>query len=382
MNKPWIDDNLSRDERERLQSSLAADETLLWAGKPTPQQQRRADLFLMLVGLGYLVAAGTFVYIFAQFVHSWFSGDTMSLGLLLSLFIFTLLLAKGLYMLSRLWIRRWQKAHIVAAVTDRRCLVIYRHPFRGYQTKAWPPQYLSVTENGDGSGDIIFRTAKHRTGIHLTPDRFPDVAQVRQVQSLIDQINPLHVEPTSTTNSGTISGAELPQVPQAASSRAHRVKAAGISVLCLIIALVSGWICCTQALESWNIQRTYLPTQGTVTHLEKHRSHGRRGMRTRVKAHYRFTVDHRSYRGQESISSNLSTRSVGDTIRILYNPENPEENCSASFIDLWFSTILPLIIFAVSLTVAILGLRHNLPGNKTPHDPGASPKAHGTKATP
>lgn len=160
-------------------------------------------------------------------------------------------------------------------------------------------------------------------------------------------INPQHTPARSQ---------HLPPLPPAPPAPTQRGRAACTGILCLLIALASGWYCGTQTLHTWDIQRTYHPVTGNVTHLEKHQTHRRHRLRTIAQAHYRFTIDHRTYSGKEPL--HLSTKSAGDPIPILYNPENPAENCPAGLLNLRFIPALALIIFALFLTVGIARLRH------------------------
>ena len=337
MEQPDIDDHLSRDARERLQQTLAPGETLLWAAAPIPRLHLRrhgSDLFSGLLCLALAFACAGKAGLFSAEE----TRMTLSGGIFISI-VLTFILLPCLSYLSRPWIEYWRRRNMIAAVTDRRCLLLYPRLFRSPGLGEWPLRYSSVDEQPDGSGDIIFITPAHTRHIETRgPNSFPDIPRVRRVQHIIDNAALAAAPSPEPGDDSDVPGRSVPP---------PRQKLIGGIVGGTIALLIAAALAIPLAIttrSSYRIIRDYLPATATVTHVEWSEDLAR--------AHYRFTLDGQSYTGREQTASNVGVKEVGERIDILYNPNNPAENSPRSFFDLW---LLPLILGILFLVFAAFG---------------------------
>ena len=194
----------------------------------------------------------------------------------------------------------------------------------------WPLRYSSVDEQPDGSGDIIFITPAHtrRPGT-IGPKSFPDIPCVRRVQHIIDNAA-LAAAPSPEPDDDS----DAPGLPAPTPWR-HLIA----GTIALLIAAGVSIIVYLTARSSYRIVRDYLPATATVTHVEWiERESGRGGSRV-ARVLYRFTLDGQSYTGRKE-GATIGVEEVGERIDILYNPDNPAENSSSRFFDLWFIPVL------------------------------------------
>ena len=333
MEQPDIDDHLSRDARERLQQTLAPGETLLWAAAPIPRLHLLSHIPGFISGL---ISIGVPLYIVIPFCSADSNLPTVARALVI-LFLIPFILP-GLHSLARPWIERRRRRNMIAAVTDRRCLLLYPRLFRSPGLCEWPLCYHSVDEQPDGSGDIIFISPAHTRHIETRgPNSFPDIPRVRCVQHIIDNAaRAAAPSPEPGDDSDDDSDAPPPR----------RKLIGGIvgGTIALLIAVGLAIPLAITTRSSYRIIRDYLPATATVTHVEWSEDLAR--------AHYRFTLDGQSYTGREQTASNVGVKQVGERIDILYNPNNPAENSPRSFFDLW---LLPLILGILFLVFAAFG---------------------------
>ena len=324
MEQPDIDDHLSRDARERLQQTLAPGETLLWAAVPIPRLHLRrhgSDLFSGLLCLALAFACAGKAGLFSAEE----TRMTLSGGIFISI-VLTFILLPCLSYLSRPWIEYWRRRNMIAAVTDRRCLLLYPRLFRRPGLCEWPLCYHSVDEQPDGSGDIIFITPAHtrRPGT-IGPTSFPDIPCVRRVQHIIDNAARAAAPSPEPDDDSDAPGLSAPTP--------WRHLIAG--TIALLIAAGVSIIVYLTARSSYRIVRDYSPATATVTHVEWiERESGRGGSRV-ARVLYRFTLDGQSYTGRKE-GATIGVEEVGERIDILYNPDNPAENSSSGFFALWF----------------------------------------------
>ena len=339
MEQPDIDDHLSRDARERLQQTLAPGETLLWAAAPIPRLHLRRHIPGFISGL---ISIGVPLSIVIPFCSADSNLPTAARALFILFLIPFILL--GLRSLALPWIERRCRRNTIAAVTDRRCLLLYPRLFRRPGLCEWPLRYHSVDEQPDGSGDIIFITPAHTRHIETRgPNSFPDIPRVRRVQHIIDNAA---LAAAPSPEPGDDSGVPGRSVPT------PRQKLIGGIVGGTIALLIAAALAIPLAItthSSYRIVRDYLPATATVTHVEWSEDLAR--------AHYRFTLDGQSYTGREQSASNVGVKQVGERIDILYNPDNPAENSPSAFLDLWFLPIILSIFFLLAATLSILSFR-------------------------
>ena len=244
---------------------------------------------------------------------------------------------------------------MIAAVTDRRCLLLYPRLFRRPGLCEWPLCYHSVDEQPDGSGDIIFISPAHTRHIETRgPNSFPDIPRVRRVQHIIDNAaRAAAPSPEPDDDSGDDKNSDVP----GRSAPTPRRKLIGSIIGGTIALLIAAALAIPLAIttrSSYRIIRDYLPATATVTHVEWTRSHSSHGSSRVARAHYRFTLDGQSYTGREQSASNVDVKQVGESIDILYNPNNPAENSPSAFLDLWFLPIILSIFFLLAATLSVL----------------------------
>ena len=351
MEQPDIDDHLSRDARERLQQTLAPGETLFWAAAPIPRLHLLSHILGFIPGLIFLGVPATIIIPICSADSNL---PTVARALVILFLIPFILL--GLHSLALPWIERRCRRNMIAAVTDRRCLLLYPRLFRSPGLGEWPLRYSSVDEQPDGSGDIIFITPAHTRHIETRgPNSFPDIPRVRRVQHIIDNAA-LAAAPSPEPGDDSDDGSDAP----GRSAPPPRQKLVGGIVggtIALLIAAALAIPLASTTRSSYRIIRDYLPATATVTHVEWTRSHSRHGSSRVARAHYRFTLDGQSYSGREQTASNVGVKEVGERIDILYNPNNPAENSPRSFFDLWFLPIILSIFFLLAATISILSFR-------------------------
>ena len=340
MEQPDIDDHLSRDSRERLQQTLAPGETLLWAAAPIPRLHLRRHIPGFISGLIFLGVPATIIIPICSADSNL---PTVARALVILFLIPFILL--GLHRLALPWIERRRRRNMIAAVTDRRCLLLYPRLFRCPGLCEWPLRYHSVDEQPDGSGDIIFITPAHTRRARTSgPNSFPDKPRVRRVQHINDNAA-LAAAPSPEPGDDSGDDSDVPgrSVPP------PRQKLIGGIVGGTIALLIAAALAIPLAIttrSSYRIIRDYLPATATVTHVEWSEDLAR--------AHYRFTLDGQSYIGREQSSSNVGVKQVGERIDILYNPNNPAENSPSAFLDLWFLPIILSIFFLLAATLSVL----------------------------
>ena len=334
MEQPDIDDHLSRDARERLQQTLAPGETLLWAAAPIPRLHLRRHIPGFISGL---ISIGVPLSIVIPFCSADSNLPTVARALFI-LFLIPFILP-GLHSLALPWIERRCRRNTIAAVTDRRCLLLYPRLFRRPGLCEWPLRYHSVDEQPDGSGDIIFITPAHTRHIETRgPNSFPDIPRVRRVQHIIDNAARAAAPSPEPDDDSDVPGRSVPP------PRRKLIGSIIGGTIALLIAAALSIPLAITTRSSYRIIRDYSPATATVTHVEWSEDLAR--------AHYRFTLDGQSYTGREQTASNVGVKEVGERIDILYNPNNPAENSPRSFFDLW---LLPLILGILFLVFAAFG---------------------------
>ena len=334
MEQPDIDDHLSRDARERLQQTLAPGETLLWAAAPIPRLHLLSHILGFIPGLIFL---GVPLSIIIPICSADSNLPTVARALVILFLIPFILL--GLHRLALPWIERRCRRNMIAAVTDRRCLLLYPRLFRRPGLCEWPLCYHSVDEQPDGSGDIIFISPAHtRRAGTSEPNSFPDIPRVRRAQHIIDNAARATAPSPEPDDDSDAPGRTAP------TPRRKLIGSIVGGTIALLIAAALAIPLAITTRSSYRIIRDYLPATATVTHVEWSEDLAR--------AHYRFTLDGQSYTGREQTASNVGVKQVGESIDILYNPNNPAENSPRSFFDIW---LLPLILGILFLVFAAFG---------------------------
>lgn len=302
---------------------LRDDEHLLWAGLPVCKLPT-----LML--FNSVVLLGMFAFIGWQIGGSNLFGtllQTDSVAALLAglpfLGIALVLLIVGVG--SPLWYL-YRLANSFYLITDRRYLSVCKYPLLGFRQQEWTGTPLAVTEEKDGTGDIVmeYRVRKSKGNVSLNPIgllHIPNIAQVREL--------------TAGLGTADTAEAETAEEPEAAAPKARSVKRGVIFLMLAAGAWAYGLFSAVQThemLSSWG------KTEGVVTSLESQTGHGRRGSHTSYRACYRFEVDGVRYEGKQSVASNPPAYRRGEKLTVVYNPAHPYESDVDSAFDLYFKS--------------------------------------------
>lgn len=178
--------DISASLRGQLQQQLAADERVVWIGRPSPR--RMIVLYgcsVLLLGAPIFVVA--MIARFVLFSQPQRQAAAESMGRLTAAWNFLLFGMIGLLVLSRLW-AWWKGFHTVYAITDRRALVL--ETFRGrIHAQSFSGEQLTqavMREGPDGWGDLVFERAVSGSGSKRVQRdvgflRIPAVAQVHRL---------------------------------------------------------------------------------------------------------------------------------------------------------------------------------------------------------
>jgi hypothetical protein len=124
-------------------------ERLIWCGQPTRDAAALSNWMQSLIGLGFLAITGLLIVV----------PDDSSPEPSISLIVLGLpFLAVGFWMASRTLRDYFMAEHTFYGVTDQHILIVRTWPSRS--VRSYIPddiQYITTTENPDGSGDVQFR---------------------------------------------------------------------------------------------------------------------------------------------------------------------------------------------------------------------------------
>ncbi len=138
-----------------------------------------------------------------------------------------------------------------------------------------------------------------------------------------------------------------------------------------ILTTLAGLALCAAAIFTFFRQRARLShwelVQGTVTELLPIRASGEyllsktdKGFKVQPKYRYRPVVRFKPHKGRSvTFTSNLSVRpapyAVGALVKVLYNPEDPQQAQINSFANLWFSTLMFAFFGPFCIGMGLLG---------------------------
>lgn len=307
---------------------LRDDECLLWAGRPVCKLPT-----LML--FNSVVLLGMFAFIGWQIGGSNLFGtllQTDSVAALLAglpfLGIALVLLIVGVG--SPLWYL-YRLANSFYLITDRRYLSVCKYPLLGFRQQEWTGTPLAVTEEKDGTGDIVmeYRVRKSKGNVSMNPIgllHIPNIAQVREL--------------TAGLVNADITAEEEETEPAAASNKTAP-KASSVKRGVIFLALAAGaWVYgLFSAVQTHENLSSWEKTEGVVTSMERSISHGRRGTHSSYRACYRFEVDGVRYTGKQSVASNPPAYHKGEKLTVVYNPAHPYESDVDSAFDLYFKSL-------------------------------------------
>ena len=339
------DSDLTREQKEYLQSLLQSGETLLWAGIP----KRKLPLSAWMGSLPAVVIVCIWVSIMfgngfgAFLVRSVKSGSELAPVLfsipflLIPFIIFCGAVGSPLWTLYRL-------GRTLYAVTDRRYLSAVNHPRVGWRLKEWTNAPFEVITQKDGTGDVVleYRTV-HRKGGNVSriPLGLLAIPHFERVKPLIEQR-------AAVARSEQKGVAFMEPKPQEINPLVIKI-VGGILLAAAACALFFG------VKDAYNTHSTLAgmkKAEGVVTHLESQISHGGRGSDTTYRAHYRFKADGMTYRGKQKAASNPPTYDKGEKLTVLYNPTDPQESSPDSFMDNYGGA---MILDVVGVFLSIFG---------------------------
>jgi hypothetical protein len=136
---------------------------------------------------------------------------------------------------------------------------------------------------------------------------------------------------------------------------------------CLGLGLVSLGVGALLGRSAWNRQRESQRAEGTVVELvriEPSGNTGTTGQRLDEKPSYapvvQYQVGGNIYRIRSKVSSETPSYSVGESVSVLYPPDNPSDGRIDSFAENWLLTLLfaggglLFLVFALALFLARL----------------------------
>lgn len=339
------DTDLTREQKEYLQSSLQSGETLLWAGVPKRKLPLSAwvgslsAVVFFCIWLGVVFGNGFGAFL----VKSVKSGGELAPVLfsipflLIPLIIFCGAVGSPLWMLYRL-------GRTLYAVTDRRYLSAVNYPRVGWRLKEWTNAPFEIITQKDGVGDVVldYRTVHHKGGnVSRIPLGLLNIPNFERVKPLIEQ--------RAAVARSEQEEEEFEETkPKEVNPRVAKI------VGCLLLATAA----CALffgAKKAYNTHSTLAgmeKAEGVVTHLESQISHGRRSSGTTYRAHYRFKVDGKTYRGKQQSASNPAAYDKGEKLTVLYNPADPQDSYPDRFMDNYLGSV---IIGGVGVFLSIFG---------------------------
>lgn len=133
-----------------------------------------------------------------------------------------------------------------------------------------------------------------------------------------------------------------------------------IGIIFSFVAVVLLYFAFAQMTSTRNFLKTATETGGRVASLNigTSRSTGSGGV-SRTTTIYYPVVEFNMVDGQDitfvsSVGSNPSSYEVGDSVAVLYNPQNPHNAKIKSFMDLWFGVLVPGGLGAVFLLIGLV----------------------------
>ena len=326
--------DLTRDQKEYLQSLLQSGETLLWAGTPV----RRLPLSVVLQSAVILLSLAVSAALFASSGLAAAMADAVDKGEIPPLFILAFIAPLAALLCVALLRPLWCSyclQHSLYAVTDRRYISACDYPLIGRKHREWAGQPVAVTTEKDGSGDIVMEYREQHLEnreVRRIPIGLMRVPNIAQVQAAIAARSAAAAEAEKSLAEAAI--AEALAADPAANTAKRAPKFLGPLLLVLSAA---AWAFALESVVSTNDRiSTYEKAAGTVTHLEEiDNSASEDGPRYLYRAHYVFEVGGKEYVGQQASASNPPTHIAGEEVEILYDPNNPQESYTDSLFELY-----------------------------------------------
>lgn len=339
------DSDLTREQKEYLQSTLQRDETLLWAGVP----KRKLPLSAWLGNIPAAVFICIWVgIVFGNGFGSFLVKSVQSGGelapilfsipfLLIPLIIFCGAVGSPLWMLYRL-------GRTLYAVTDRRYLSAVNYPRVGWRLKEWTNAPFEIITQKDGTGDVVldYRTVHHKGGnVSRIPLGLLSIPNWERVKPLIEQ-------------RAAVARSEQEE-EEFEETKPKEVNPLAIKVVGGVLLATAACALFFGVKKAYNTHSTLAgmeKAEGVVTHLESQISHGDHGSDTLYRAHYRFKVDGKTYSGKQKSASHPAAYDKGEKLTVLYNPADPQDSYPDRFMDNYLGSV---IIGGVGVFLSIFG---------------------------
>ncbi len=357
--------DLTREQKEYLYSILQSGETLLWAGMP----KRKLPLSAWLGSIPAAVFACIWVSIlfgngFGKFlVKAVLSGGNLFPALFAIPFLLIPFIIFCGAVSSPLW-RLYRMGRTLYAVTDRRYLAAVNYPRAGWRLTEWSNAPYEIISQEDGSGDVVldYHTVHHKGGsVSRTPLGLLAIPNFERVKPLIEQ--------RAAVDRSEEAGEES-IAPKSTEANPLAVRIAGC--VFLAVAACALFFAVKNAYGTHNTLAGMAEAEGIVTHLESQISHRRRSSGRTYCAHYRFTVDGKTYHGKQKSFSNPPSYDKGEKLTVLYNPADPQDSCTSSFVDNYIGAVIAGflgVFFSVFGSVMLLSRRRKNRANGG-NDPG------------
>jgi hypothetical protein len=130
-----------------------------------------------------------------------------------------------------------------------------------------------------------------------------------------------------------------------------------VAFVLLAVGLACAALAASLGARTWSFVGHATRTEGKVVALDAHRSSGRRHRTT-----YRPVFEFKDSQGTthhvtERVGSNPAAFDRGETVTVLYNPENPAEAHIKGFTTLWFGPTMAggfgLVLFGIGGAVLV-----------------------------
>ncbi len=339
------DSDLTREQKDYLQSTLQSGETLLWAGCPKLTVPRRmlAESFFGLLAFWFFVVSKVFYNGDADPLSA---SDSIPLvwALIVLLIAAPFLGLFGYFVFFRPLAYLYRLSRAVYAVTDRRYLAAVNYPYVGWRLREWTGSPSEISIEKDGSGNIVLEYAERHTknSVYYEPLGLLHVPNIESVKQVILQSED---EEWLSEEDEEDEEADEPEPPR---------KKTDIRVPVFMVLAAAAWVTALYtAYNSYSALSVCEKTEGVVTYSETRSHHSRRGISTNYYAHFRYTVDGNTYEGQQRAGSGSPKYREGEHLTVLYNPADPQESYMDDAMDAYHA---PLIVGGAALVLTIVSL--------------------------
>lgn len=130
-----------------------------------------------------------------------------------------------------------------------------------------------------------------------------------------------------------------------------------IALFFLLLGLLCGYAGVLELQDTYHIVTTHPTTEATVTDVWWEDVGGQKNKRQICTAAYRYRVNDITYHGRCDNFTEFDEPDIGDTLKLYYNPRDPQDARLDNFMELWFfpavcllfGGIGPLLVFGYCL---------------------------------